>query len=372
MFRTTLLVTFATIPVLASPMLAAQAAIPSSLPETQALDVKLAHLSSESQQMSEIVQQWIQEVRSTRTEVERGIEVTTSIRRMDTRLNRLVSQLRPYESIPKIRTVVQILSRNLNQLNSAIHNVRSRTDALERQALKPTAERLMQFERNLQATNNDIVTLALQADQSRANLARIASYADSQLEARDVLEKGARNGEPTVQSLVNILANVNGNANELNNSLSSLKRSFASFSTVRSSLAHLDRSLQTPERSINNLDRAMSRQLSIRIPLTRRTYSITIRQLLEAPGNVLGIVLRPLEAMAFAILDPILAQFRVQIPPPNGLDALVNSLNGISSAHGNLNRSINAIEGRLNNVLNQNIAHFNQISRQYPLDGSFN
>ncbi|TVS18849.1 MAG: hypothetical protein EA424_10065 [Planctomycetaceae bacterium] len=368
MFRTmSFAMTAAFLPLLSSTVSHA-AEIPARLSETRALDGELDRFIAEARKSAGTLDGFERDVRAARQDVEKAIQVTTSIRRNDERLRRLIRQLRPYESIPKVRTAVQVLARNLREIQTMFHKVRTRTDSAERNVLRPTAQRLRKFEGDLREHRRKILAMVSDAEQARTRLSQTARIADSQNAARRSLEHAARAVRPRIQSLSNSFAEVNSLAANFRAELSTMRRGLASFWTVQNSLAHMDRQLKPAENTIGQLDRVLSRRVEVK--LFTKTFGFSVREVLETPGKIAGPILRPIESQVERLLQPLLNRLNIRIDPPKGLDALLGSLTRLTTASNKLEQSLKQTEEKLTGNVLRSTQRFQDLLRQPPLNGT--
>ena len=113
--RIILLTVLTTLPFLTTSV---SASIPSRLPETRAVYQDLQRLKLECDRSITMTRQLRTAVASVRKGVDQSIDVTQAIRAMDRRLVKLIDQLKPYHSIPKVRTATRTLSKNLTRIQS--------------------------------------------------------------------------------------------------------------------------------------------------------------------------------------------------------------------------------------------------------------
>lgn len=345
-------------------------AIPANLRETRALDAQLAQLSSECRSAVRKLQQMQRDVRAVRNDLERAAKVARSIRDMEGRLNRLINKLQAYRGVPKVRTVVRTLISNLERLKKSIHSVRKNTDRVEKQALTPTIKKLRSLELKLRKPIASLGAAASNADQSRRALAQAVPTANRLPAARNALEQSSRAVRPTAALLVKAVRGMNTQVNAVQRDLAGMKRTLASFWTVEASLKLMNKQMKPGENVANRLNRVLSKRLSIKLPVPPfKTVGFTIRQILEAPDKVLGVVLKPLEKLADAALKPVFGKLKIQIREPKGLAAMNRSVIQLPRTGASLGRSIASLEAKIQNEVTPLANRFSQLAAQRLVNG---
>ncbi len=152
---------------------------------------------------------------------------------------------------------------------------------------------------------------------------------------------------------------------QLNRSLDNVERNFNGLtqklnvvSRANGSLNKLDRDLAAADNVARELGKVMSMSISIKFPIN---VSVSVRQVLEAPGKLLDIVVKPLEELARKALDPVLRKTNINISLPRELTSLSGQFVGLSSVLAGIQSPISKIEQDLQVQVPQNYG--NQISR---------
>lgn len=333
----------------------ASSQIPRNLPETRAVYDDLNRLRSECDQAIRMAQQLRGAVASVRKGVDQSIDVTTAIRAMDKRLVKLIDQLKPYASVPKVRTATRTLSKNLQRIQAKLHDLRVKTDRCETKILRPSKAKLRELEASLLGAETKLRGISSAASTWMANLASAAHQAQAYSYARQALEASSRAARPATRSVVDAVVTARKEADAIGYKLNSVNQHFASFRTVGNSLDEMSDKMKKGEKMAGDLDKALSKTLTIKIPLSKKSLSFSIREILEKPGQVLNVVLKPLEKLADAVLQPILSKLKLEIQPPKGLEDLSRRMDSIDSDGMNLSAAIDRLERRLRTDLERQI-----------------
>lgn len=316
------------------------------LPKTMQLDNDLrntySRLSSLASRISSIE-------RSIETARKRAQDIDSMVRtlgRVDDKVNRIKRELESLTKIPQLR-LLRPLVTNLGKVRNQIHSVRVKADKANREVVKPLISKLRSVEKKVEAKVKEIRNVASQTNQARQKLTQLTSYVSS---------RGYKRGE--VRSLENIarpvssgVRSVNQMISEMDRSLSGLDRDFntlashlSAVSRAKSAVTKLDRDLAKADKAARDLSKVMSKRISVKFPVK---FSVSIRELLEAPGKVLDVVLKPLQKLADKALQPVLKKLKLEIKVPGQIGSIPNQMNGLQSKLNGLGKSISKVENAL-------------------------
>ncbi|MGI9520121.1 MAG: hypothetical protein ACR2PG_00600 [Hyphomicrobiaceae bacterium] len=358
-----LLVAVAGAPTPVSARLDAQSSIPSQMPHTRGLDRELVGLGSETRKTSATVSSVRRDVRSTRKDVDRVRSLLKKVHKMERRLSRLVRQLSPFQSVPKVRTPVRLLIKNLQKLQSTFRSVRQKAGRVDKKALVPIRKKLIALERKLTSAQRKLGEVFVTTQSARATLARSAAAAANNASTRRGLESAAKQVRPAASQTRRATQQINGETNTVRRHQSSLRRGMAGLWKVESALASMDRKLRPAEKFAAKLSKVLKKRISIKIP-PFKPVSFTIRQVLEGPRKVAGKLLRPLEKLADKALQPILKKAKLQIRPPKGLAQLPAKLNRLQSLGNSLMRSVDKLSSALGPGFSRQADRFTRLVKQ--------
>lgn len=327
------------------------ASIPSRLPETRAVYQNLQRLKLECDRSITMTRQLRTAVASVRKGVDQSIDVTQAIRAMDRRLVKLIDQLKPYHSIPKVRTATRTLSKNLTRIQERLHKLRKKTDRCETEVLRPSRDRLKSLEASLRGAESKLREISTTASYWMANMTQAARAADQMQITRQALEANSRAARHVTYAAVKAVRSVTSAADSVGYKLNTVNQYFSSFRTVGRSLDEMSDKMKKGEELAGNLDKALGKRLTIKIPFTKKTLTCTVRDILEKPGQIMNIVLKPLEKLADAALQPVLRKLKLEIKPPKGLAELESKLTSFSSAGRNLQNSVSDLDRHLKSGL---------------------
>jgi hypothetical protein len=336
-------------------MLVAKAQIPSDLRETRAVYADLQRLQSECDQMARITADLRRAIRSVRSGIDDSITTTAAIRSLDRRMVKLIDRLKPYSSIPKVRTVIRTLSKNLQRVQDQLHAVRKKTDQCEKTVLRPTRKRLQNLELGLNQAESRLRQMSGTTAIWMENLRQAAIMAQQVPAARATLESSARATRPVTKAAADSVARINPLSHTVGNLIQEMNRCFGSYRVVRGSIDETNRKMEPGEEFVEKLDRTMAKKLTIRNPFTKKALVFSVRDILEKPGEVIGIVLKPLEKLVDKLLQPILRKAKLEMRVPRGLNELSAQVTRILQIERELSGALSQLERHLDRELENQI-----------------
>jgi prefoldin subunit 5 len=323
------------------------ARIPSGMPETMAVERDLAHLEAECQTLQQHLAQLRQAVRSTRQAVDHSIDVVKAIRTTERELETLIDRLKPYLSIPKVRTMARTLVKNLQRIENQVHSVRVKADQCERTVLRPMKKRLGELEQTIRVGESKLAQYSLAAAQWRQHLSKSAAAAHSIPAARNAFEVGSRQAKPATNALLKEVRGVRQMADRVGYQLNRVAQPARAFRKADHSLDEFNDKLNPVDEIIGKLDRVLGKEASFKVPFSKKTLRVSIRDILEKPGELMTVVLKPLEKLADKVLQPVLGKMKLQVQAPRGLEELSLEFGRLPKIHSDLNRLANELQDRL-------------------------
>ena len=129
--------------------------------------------------------------------------------------------------------------------------------------------------------------------------------------------------------------------------------------------------MQPGEKVANDLDKVMSKRLETKLPVPPfKKVGFSVRDVLEQPGKVLDLALKPLETMAKKALEPVTKKLNLRIPPPKGFDDLARAMSQLSSAAKNLEGTLARCESQLQGEWQRQADRFASQAKQQQFGGS--
>ncbi|MCC9657797.1 hypothetical protein [Rhodopirellula halodulae] len=345
---------------------ASAGSIPGDMPHTRLLDSDLAQIQTDCEALRGRLTQLRQQVKTARDGVGHAIDATKTIRSMDKKVKDLVDDLQPYTSIPKVRTLARTLRKNLERIQEQLHTLRKKTDKAEEDVLRPMRDRLRSMEQTIFGAEQKLVAYSRTITQRRQDLQGLVSRARSVPGGVPAAESVSRVTRPSVQTFASGLRNVRQQVDRFGNGLTQLNAPVRVYMQVDQSLISFDKKLAPAEKTVAKLEKTLGKELTIKVPFSRKKLQFSIREILEAPGKILGVVLKPLEALADKVLQPVLKELKVEIKAPKGLEELARELNSLPALQRSMQREADQFQRSLEQQLEQSFRTLLTKSLKFP------
>ncbi|CAD74889.1 MAG TPA: hypothetical protein DDX19_07770 [Rhodopirellula baltica] len=340
--------------------------IPSNMRETRAIDSDLARIEKECQTLQNRLTQLRQQVKTARDGVNHAIDATRAIKATDERLITLIDNLKPYTSVPKVRTIARTLRKNLQRVQEQIHTLRKKTDKAEKDILRPAKDRLKVLEQSILGGEFKLASYKKTISTWRRDLQTNAARANSIPGGAAAFDATSRVARPTVQSIATVLTNTRQSLDRVGNNLTQWNDPIRAFMTMDQSLSSFEKKLAPAEKTAAKLEKTLGKKLSIKLPFGKKTITFSIREILETPGKVLGVVLKPLEKLADKLLQPVLKELKLEIKAPSGIANLNSELNRLPSIEASLRREADQLQQQITTRLQQIIQSWSRIQPHLP------
>ncbi|MCR9208655.1 MAG: hypothetical protein NXI28_10540 [bacterium] len=340
--------------------------IPSNMRETRAIDSDLARIEKECQTLQNRLTQLRQQVKTARDGVNHAIDATKAIKATDERLKTLIDNLAPYTSVPKVRTIARTLRKNLQRIQDQIHTLRKKTDKAEKDVLRPAKDRLKELEQSILGGELKLASYKKTISAWRRDLQTNAARANMIPGGATAFDATSRLARPTVQSIANVLTETRQSIDRVGNNLTKWNDPIRAFMTMDQSLDSFEKKLAPAEKTAAKLEKTLGKKLTIKLPFGKKTITFSIREILETPGKVLGVVLKPLEKLADKLLQPVLKELKLEIKAPSGIANLNSELNQLPSIEASLRREANQLQQQITTRLQQIIQSWSRIQPHLP------
>jgi chaperonin cofactor prefoldin len=331
-----------------------------NLPQTSQLDNELRDTQQSLDSLAAKIHRTEQAVESARKAAQDVQTMIKALGQLDSKIGRIQRELDSLARIPQLR-MLKPLVKSLDNVHGEIHKLRVKADQADRDYVRPMISRLKSAERTLETKLAEVRQVANQTQQARQRLAQLRSFVEgrgnrpAEVAALEAVAKGVHATIGPVSQMVSQLDRSLGNVER---DFNGLTQRLSAVSRAKGSLSKLDRDLAAADKVARDLDKVMSKTISIKFPVK---VSVSVRQILEAPGKLLDIVVKPLEKLARKALDPILSKTNIHISLPRELTSLSGQFDGLSSVLAGVQSPISKIEQALQVQVPQNYG--NQISR---------
>ena len=322
------------------------AASSSRLPETTLLGNELQQSNATLTSLSARTGRLKNTVESARTEVDSASTMIRGIDKIDDLLIRVIRDITPVSKLPPTRTL-RPLAENLAKLQKQVHKVRVKGDDLQKKFLKPLHSRLKSLENKLKTAIADMDTGARKADQARKHLETLRDFVKSHNNQATVaaLESLSQRTRAGIRPLNAGLKSLDDASRAAENELNGLTKDLSSLTASAPAVQKLQKDLNPVDKASRDLDKVLNQHVGVKV--LGKDYGFTVRQVIEGPGKLLDIVLKPLEKLADKALKPILHSLKLEIKPPRKLEATEHSLDEVAKRQTTVTQSVAHLESAL-------------------------
>ena len=338
-----------------------------NLPRTSQLDHELEETQQSIDSLAAKIHRTEQAVESTRKAAENVQLVIKALGQLDSKIGRIKRELESLARLPQLR-MLKPMVKGLDDVHQQIHKLRVKADQADRDHVRPMISRLKNAERTLETKLAEVRQVAVQTQQARQRLAQLRSFVEGRgarpAEAA-ALEDVARGVHATIRPVSQMISQLNQFLGKVEGDFDGFAQKLNVVSRAKGSLQKLDHDLAAADDVARELSKVMSKSISITFPVK---VSVSVRQILEAPGKLLDIVVKPLEELARKALDPVLRKTKINISLPSELTSLPGQFDGLSSVLAGVQSPISKIEQALQVQVPQN--YCNQLSHLVNMNTS--
>ncbi len=316
------------------------------LPETNSLCEELQQSNKTLISLSARTARMKTTVGNARMAVDAASTVIRGIDKIDDTLIRVIRQIDPVSKLPPTRAL-RPLAENLTKLQKQIHKIRVKGDNLQKKVLKPLRSRLKSLESKLKTAIAEMDTAARRADQARRHVQTLRDFVEAHYNqaAAGALETLAQKTRAGIEPLNAGLKRVDDNSGAAENELNGLMKDLSGATTSAPAVRKLDKDLIPVDKASRELDKVLNKHIGAKV--LGKYYGFTVRQVIEGPGKLLDIILKPLEKLADKALEPVLHSLKLEITPPRELEAIQRSLDAVVKREATLTRSLDHFESAL-------------------------
>ncbi|REK17733.1 MAG: hypothetical protein DWQ37_05690 [Planctomycetota bacterium] len=318
----------------------------SSLPNTSRLDGELRSTQNALDALIAKLHRTEKSVESARKAAQNVQYMIKALAKLEGKISRIKREVDSLVRIPQLR-LLKPLSKALANVQTQVHKLRVKAEEADRKYVKPMISRLKSVEGKLETKLSQLRGVAAQTRQARSKLAQLRSFVEGRGNRRSearALESIARGVQQTIRPVSQMVSNLDRSLGNVDRDFAALASTLNGVSRAKSSVTKLDRDLAKADDVARKLSKVMNKRISIKFPVK---VSVSVRQILESPGKVIDIAVKPLQALAQKILKPVLPKKSLTIKLPRELSALSGKLNGLSSALSRLQSPISKIDQAL-------------------------
>lgn len=316
-----------------SPAANATEALRSKLPVTDLLQKDLetsrAAISSTHSRLKRLQSS----ARDCRKAAENVSNMIKAIKAIEDQISRLESQLNSLSKVPQLK-MLKPIATGLGQLKSKVAKVRVNADKVRKSVIDPSITKIKTFEKKVSAVAKKVQVAEVETIASQQQISSFKSYVTRngfrRLEVL-ALEKFSGTVRKPLVPIRNVLKKIDNTGANAEGKLVSFKNSMNPVLALKSGVDKLKKKLEPIDKKARDLDKAMNKALTFKIPFTKKRVSVTVRKILEAPDKVLKIAVKPLTKLATKILSPLTKKIKFDIKAPKELQQIADKLESLKS-----------------------------------------
>ena len=335
----------------------AQAAPDRKLPQTTRVRQQLTDIQNSINSIASKASRAEKAVESARKEAQRVASLISTIRRLDDKVGRIYSQLKTLVRIPQLR-LLKPLVENLSHVRKQVHNVRKKADQVNRDYLQPLISKLKSAEKKMEGKVKEIRNAANQTAQANRKLGEFTSYVAGRGYKRievQAVEALARPVGSSVNQARQSISQLDRELGNLESGFNSLTRQLSGLNKAKSAVTKLDNSLKKADKVAGDINKVLSKAITINLGFKKFTF--TVRKVIESPGKVVDVALKPLQKLASKVLAPVMKKVKIKINVPREITAMTKQMDQLRSMASNINGSISKIQRATQKKISQNFTN---------------
>lgn len=309
-----------------------------SLPQTNALqreiDLAQQSLASTSARLSRLQSA----ARSCRKKAEEVAAMVKKIKSVESQISRIEKQLSSFSKVPQLRMLKTVVSA-LGKVRAKVYSIRKQAEKVKRNAIDPTIQKIKSFEAEVYKVKQQVQYAISETNRAEQKINELKGYVASSNYPRPAvaaLETLARGTRATVHPLRQMLYDIDKAGYDAEVKMNSFTKSLSSVTRLGSGLDKVQRDLAPIDKKARDLDKVLSKRFTLKIPFSKKRVSFTVRQILESPGKVVDVLLKPFTALAKKALSPLTKKLQFNIKAPREIEELISKLNSLQNKVVNL------------------------------------
>ena len=326
------------------------------LRETRALEADLSTTQTSIRSTRTRTERLNSKVRNVRKQMESIKQLIAGLKKAEDKIRRLEREVNSFARIPKL-SFLRPLGKGLKSLRENVAKVRQRGDELNRKVIAPNIKRARTAESKLKTLIAKLRGLESKNAQARQNISQLRLFVEARISQRQIvaaLEQLARSTRQTVGPFKSALTQLDQKGARVESMLNSFSNSANALLSLRGGLDKLNRTLAPVDKKVKGLAKVLDKKIVFKIPLSKKKVTFSIRKILEAPGKILKVAVKPLTKIAEKALKPFSKKFRINLKAPAEIARMQKQLEQLTRANLGLDLFSNASDQFQNSVAVRN------------------
>lgn len=310
------------------------------LPETTALEKELRQTYKSLNATAERVEKAKKTVTNGRYAAEAAVKMIGQIKPVEDQISRLELEIRSISKIPQFR-MLKPVAKGVTNLKENVAKIREKAEKLRDDKIKPAIKKMKNLEAKLAKLKTGLNLAATETAYAvnHINLLRnfviSQKYPEIQVRTLEALSKTTRYPVSPAQKA---LYEFDSACADLEKQVNAYKAHMAKLTSLKPGLDKVRSKMKPIDDKVKGIAKVLSKKLGFKIPLSKKEVSFTVRQVIEAPGKVLDIALKPLTKIAEKLLKPLTKNLKFDIKAPKELQKISVQLDAINRFSLNLDR----------------------------------
>ncbi|NQZ78635.1 MAG: hypothetical protein HRT61_21350 [Ekhidna sp.] len=310
--------------------------------ETNALESELEHMHQAFNNTSQRVEKVQTTLKTGRKAAEAAVFMINRIRSVENQIVRLERELKSLSKIPQLR-MLKPVAKGVASLKTNVNKIRVKAEKLRDQRIKPAIRKMKSMESKLGALNSRLELAAAETAATRRHLRMLKSFVirqgspQNQVDFLEALSKTLRYPvTPAKRALAEFdsaCADVEAQVNQFTSLMRGLTKLSPGLDKVKKKMEPIDE-------KVTAIGKVLSKSMTFKNPFGKKgkkEVTISIRNVLEAPGAVLDIAVKPLMKLADKLLSPITKKLKFDMKAPEELRKISAQLDAIAKNPFSLN-----------------------------------
>ena len=321
------------------------------LPETTALEKELRQIHTSLDATSERVKKAKTTLTNGRHAAEAAVEMIGQIRSVEDQISRLERELKSISKIPQFR-LLKPVAKGVTGLKEKVESIKEKAEKLRDKKIKPAIKKMKNLEAKLAKLQTDLgyATTETASAVSHINLLRnfviSQQFPDIQVRALEAVSKATRYPVSPAQDA---LTEFDSACTDLENQVNTYKSHLNKLTSLKPGLDKVKAKMKPIDDKVKSIAKVLNKKLGFKIPLSKgKRVSFTVRKIIEAPGKVLDIAVKPLTKIAEKLLKPLTKNLKFDIKAPKELQQISAQLDALNRFSFNIDRPSIKLENPAN------------------------
>ena len=311
------------------------------LPETTALEKELRQIYVSLGATSGRVKKTKTTLTNGRYAAEAAVKMIDEIQSVEKQIARLELEINSISRIPQFR-ILKPIAKGVTALLAKVKAIREKAEKLRDKKIKPAIKKMKSLEGELTKlkTGLDYASIETATSVRHINLLRnfviTQQYQDIQVRTLEALSKVTRYPVIPVQSA---LYEFDSACTDLEKQVNTYKALLKKLTSLKPGLEKVKTKMKPIDDKVKSIAKVLDKKLEFKIPFSKgKKVSFTVRKIIETPGKILAIAVKPLTKIAEKLLKPLTKNIKFDIKAPKELQKISFQLDALNRFSFNIDR----------------------------------